>query len=307
MKQTSQTPQIGEVVRRADLSAQERELVEAAWDASTRGWQHFPVGSAIWALNAQDEAKLFRGCNVANDAFSVIVCGEQNAITTAVQEGYRCITHAAVICPDSPGGFPCGICRQALCQYADPDAVFLSILDRDCNVRRVKVWTLLPSPSKRSKRQYDTLSAEEQGLVDEVIGLLADAYVPYSRRRRAAIAFGARKSELEKFSGVQLDNASYPSSISAECCAISAAVSAGYCQIDTVIVAAASADKLELQDAVIDGGSLQFLREFGGKEAQVLLVGVGRSLTSAKLDELLPGSFGPDSLGNPPPVVERGR
>lgn len=301
MKQTNQTALIGAVVKKADLSAQELELVEAAWDASTRGWDHFPVGSAIWAVNAQDEAKLFRGCNVANDAFSVIVCGEQNAITTAVQEGYRSITHAAVICPDSPGGFPCGICRQALCQYADPDAVFLSILDKDCNVRRVKVWSLLPTPSKRTKRQYDNLSSEEQTLVDEVIGMLADAYVPYSRRRRAAIAFGARdKGELEKFAGVQLDNASYPSSISAECCAIAAAVSVGHNRIDTVIVAAASADKLELQDAVIDGGSLQFLREFGGKGAQVLLVGVGRTVTTATLDELLPGSFGPDSLGGSP-------
>lgn len=306
MEQSNQSLLVGEVIKKANLSADERELVEAAWDASERGWDHFPAGSAIWAVNARDERKIFKGCNVANDAFSVIVCAEQNAVTTAVQEGYRSITHAAVICPEAPGGFPCGICRQALCQYADSDATFLAILDKESNVRRVKLWNLLPSPSKRTKQEYDSLSADDQLLVDEVIGLMADAYVPYSRRRRAAIAFAAREgSEVEKFPGVQLDNASYPASISAECCAIAAAVSAGYGRIERVIVAAASAAKLELQDAVIDGGSLQFLREFGGKGAEVLLVGVGRSVTFAKLDELLPGSFGPDSLGDLTALAER--
>jgi cytidine deaminase len=306
MEQTNQAALLGEVVKKADLSLQEQKLVEAAWDASTRGWDHFPVGSALWAVNPRDEGKLFQGCNVANDAFSVIVCAEQNAVTTAVQEGYRSITQAAVICSEAPGVFPCGICRQALCQYADHNATFLVILDCDSTVRRVKLWNLLPSPSKRTKQQYDSLSAEDQMLVDEVIGLLADAYVPYSRRRRAAIAFGARGgNELVKFSGVQLDNASYPASISAECCAISAAVSAGYTRVDKLIVAAASAAKLELQDSVIDGGSLQFLREFGGKGAEVLLVGVGRSVTFAKLDELLPGSFGPDSLGDLAALADR--
>lgn len=306
MERTNQRGLAGEILTKAELSPQERQLVEAAWDASTRGWDHFPVGSALWATNAKDEHKIFQGCNVANDAFSVIVCAEQNAVTTAVQEGYRVITHAAVVCSEAPGGFPCGICRQALCQYADRDAKFLAIQDRDSKVIRVKLWDLLPKPSKRKRQEYDSLAPEDQALVDEVVGLLADAYVPYSRRRRAAIAFGARQgSEIEKFSGVQLDNASYPSSISAECGAIASAASAGYKRIEKLIVASASADKLELHDAVIDGGSLQFLREFGAKEAEILLVGVGRYVTFSTLDQLMPGSFGPEGLGDLSALAER--
>lgn len=284
---------LGDIVPNNSLSETERNLVTAAWDASSRAWDHFPVGSAILAVNRLGESKVFLGCNVANDAFPAILCAEHNAVTTAVQEGFTEFTHVAVVCRNQPGGFPCGLCRQVLKQYAHQNATFLGILDKDSNVCRMAVADLLPPPSGQ-KLPYNELSSTDKLIVDQALSALTKTYVPYSKLGRAAVAVAAGQTDKHaNFLGVQIDNASYPVSISAETSAISAAIAAGCTRIEKLALAVSDSD----QPPLIDGKSLQFLREFGGVTAEVLFIGADRSVLFTNVGALLPGSFGPESLG----------
>ncbi len=286
---------LGTRIQFAELSDTEQELVEAAWDASTRAWDHFPVGAAILAVNSAGKKRVFQGGNVKNDVFSATMCAEQNAVFTAVQEGFKTITHVAVICRKAPGGSPCGICRQILLQYTHPDAIVLTIMGKD-SVQRILAADLLPQPSG-SLVEYDQLNAVDRELVLDIVQLMEQAYAPYSHDRRAAIVTGIMPNgEQGNFPGVQIDNASYPASISAERSAIAAAVTAG-CKRIARIVVAAKRNKHKPTDDSVDGESLQFIREFGGVSTEIVLVSEDRSARFTTLGQLLPDSFGPDALG----------
>ena len=138
---------LGESVNFDALDSVSRLLVLAAWEVSHQAYcfqSNFPVGSAILAENASGETKVFHGCNVENEFFPATICAERNAATTAVAEGYTRFLSVAVVCRKIPGGSPCGLCRQFLTQFGR-DAVLLSIVDKDKNVRRSTVGELLPA------------------------------------------------------------------------------------------------------------------------------------------------------------------
>lgn len=81
----------------------------------------FKVGAALLA----DDGRIFTGCNVENAAFSPTNCAERTAFFKAVSEGARKFTAIAVC-----GGhdeepeecFPCGVCRQVMVEFCDPEA-----------------------------------------------------------------------------------------------------------------------------------------------------------------------------------------
>lgn len=92
-------------------------LVNAAIRASQHAYipySHYPVGAALLAANGM----VFTGCNVENASFPVTICAERTALVKAVSEGQRAFTAIAVVTRD--GGFPCGMCRQMLYEFA-PD------------------------------------------------------------------------------------------------------------------------------------------------------------------------------------------
>jgi cytidine deaminase len=286
---------LGQYVRNRDLSQRERELVDAAFDASTRAWQHFPVGAAVLAHDAKGRSKIFAGANVENKYFSSILCAEHNAATTAVADGYTVFTHTAVLCSKKPGGNPCGICRQVFRQYASDDAVVLILVDEERNVRRALVADLLPVPPG-TRVKFENLSAFEQDIVLRVLALKPDSYAPYSHELRSAIAVATDATgNQSQFRGIQVDNASYPASLSAERVAIGSACTEGFRRIELLAVTSNCCSDSNINP--IDGDSLQVLREFGGMSAAVMLVGDDRSVLRTSIAELLPDSFGPDDLG----------
>lgn len=69
--------------------------------------------------------KVYSGCNIENAAYSVCNCAERTALFTAVYEGERDFTAIAVVgakreetAPLSGFAAPCGVCRQALFEFA---------------------------------------------------------------------------------------------------------------------------------------------------------------------------------------------
>lgn len=94
------------------------ELVAMAREAmafSYSPYSHFPVGAALLAK----DGRVFKGCNIENAAYGVNSCAERTALCKAVSEGAREFTAIAITAQKSMA-WPCGICRQALYEFA-PD------------------------------------------------------------------------------------------------------------------------------------------------------------------------------------------
>lgn len=130
----------------------------------------------------------------------------------------------------------------------------------------------------------------DQAAIDRLVAAARDArahaYAPYSRFHvGAAVLAGGRV-----FTGVNVENASYPLTVCAERNAVGAAVAAGETRIDAVAV---SADGDEPTPPC--GGCRQVLNEFG-PEMLVVCEGTSGRRTDWVLSDLLPHSFGPASL-----------
>ncbi len=118
----------------------------------------------------------------------------------------------------------------------------------------------------------------------------ASAYAPYSKFHVGAVVVA---DDGRVFTGCNVENAAYGSAICAEGNAISTAAAAGVRKIDAVVIACLNAG-----ECYPCGNCRQLMREFG-VDTVVVQDGVG-SLRTHRFAEILPHSFGPDSLENNP-------
>lgn len=94
-------------------------LLASALDA--RGNAYAPYSKYhVGACLAADDGKLYTGCNIENASYSMTICAERTAIVKAISEGARRIA-AIAIAADGAMPYPCGACRQVLCEFADDD------------------------------------------------------------------------------------------------------------------------------------------------------------------------------------------
>ena len=114
------------------------------------------------------------------------------------------------------------------------------------------------------------------------------AYAPYSRFRVGAVAVG---DDGQLYRGVNVENAAYPSGVCAEASAISAAVTAGVVNIETVAVACI--DAADSGQGYPCGQCRQRLNEFRVKT--VIVAGPDGKPRVHSFDELLPFGFSLDS------------
>lgn len=148
-------------------------------------------------------------------------------------------------------------------------------------------------PSPRSSApvgetsQSSVLSAEE--LIRAAKIAREHAYAPYSRFKVGAAVL----TDAGLYTGVNVENASYPLSVCAERNAIAAAVGAGARRVYAIAVIADTPDPVSPC-----GGCRQVIREFG-PHAKVHLANVRGKMRSTTADALLPGAFGPEDLGVP--------
>jgi cytidine deaminase len=117
-----------------------QSLVRAAIHASKNAYipySHYPVGAALLTSGGQ----VFTGCNIENASYPAGICAERTALFKAVSEGYKTFDTMALV--TQTGGSPCGICRQALYEFA-PDLTII-IADMDGKVHHQKpLRALLP-------------------------------------------------------------------------------------------------------------------------------------------------------------------
>lgn len=285
---------LGEFVRFDSLSELERGLVQEAWSATRHAYtprSQFPVGSAVLARNAAGERKQFCGCNVEGRFLSQSICAERNAVTTAIAQGYSDLLFATLVLAkyQGPGASPCGECRQVLVEFG-ANCTMLDVTDDRNNVRRFAVRDLLPAATG-DLLEPDQLNTAESRLVRRILRSKS-GYVPYSRAPQAAVFAATNASGKRRdFLGLPDDNSAYGASALAGCVAMRAARTAGYDR--DALLALTVADPKSMNP--VDGGCLQVLREFGASSKLLLVDSSGRFVRT-NVDELLPESFGPESL-----------
>ena len=122
------------------------ELFAFAKKAAERAYapySSFTVGAALLTK----DGKVYCGCNIENAAFSPTNCAERTAFFKAVSEGEREFSAIAVA-----GGknlnfeencFPCGVCRQVMCEFCHGDFRVIVGNDRE-GIRVFTLGELLP-------------------------------------------------------------------------------------------------------------------------------------------------------------------
>lgn len=80
-------------------------------------YSHFPVGAAL----LMEDGSIWTGANVENCIPALGTCAERNALTSAASAGLRKPRAVAVVTDTSPPSSPCGLCRQLLAEFIDPD------------------------------------------------------------------------------------------------------------------------------------------------------------------------------------------
>ena len=102
----------------------DRELLQCAIEARKMAYAPYS-GFRVGAALVGKSGKIYTGCNVENAAYSPTNCAERTAIFKAVSEGEREFVSIAIVggMDETIADFcaPCGVCRQVLAEFCDPD------------------------------------------------------------------------------------------------------------------------------------------------------------------------------------------
>ena len=144
-----------------------RTLLEEASNARNGAYapySEFYVGAALLTTDGH----IYTGANIENASYGATLCAERVALAKAVSEGSRSFLAIAVVggqielpTPQEEAivkaheedslkvdklAFtpPCGICRQALSEFCDPQNFFVIVGDRDGEYELFTLEQLLP-------------------------------------------------------------------------------------------------------------------------------------------------------------------
>jgi cytidine deaminase len=127
---------------------------------------------------------------------------------------------------------------------------------------------------------------ERQFLLDLANEARRRAYVPYSNY---PVGAALRTKSGRIFTGVNVENAAYPTTMCAERIAIFKAVSEGEREFDVIAVVTPNGGSP-------CGGCRQVMAEFGLDTVVLIGNGEGRLIQQTTVSELLPGAFTPEHL-----------
>ncbi len=115
----------GALLSFAELSAEERSLVDSARAAAERAYCRYS-GYSVGAAVVSESGRIYTGCNVENASYGATMCAERSAIFGLVSAGERRITRVCVYAPAEPVAMPCGMCRQVIAEFCIDAAVLVA-------------------------------------------------------------------------------------------------------------------------------------------------------------------------------------
>ena len=127
-------------------------LSQKAMEFSYSPYSHFKVGAALLGKSG----KVYTGCNIENGSYGATNCAERTALFKAVSEGEHEFS-AIAIAAEKSAPWPCGICRQALNEFAPDIRV---IVTWDGNRDEAPLPVLLPHGFGPKQGTLDFLGKE---------------------------------------------------------------------------------------------------------------------------------------------------
>lgn len=130
------------IMERAEMN--KTELVQRAIRAkeySYSPYSGFRVGAALLT----ESGKIYTGCNIENAAYSPTNCAERTAVFKAVSEGEREFLAIAVAGDGEDYLTPCGVCRQVLLEFCDPQKFLVLMVGKEQEYREMTLGELLPA------------------------------------------------------------------------------------------------------------------------------------------------------------------
>jgi cytidine deaminase len=102
-------------------------LIQAALAARERAhapYSHFKIGAAV----ADQNGRIFTGCNIESASYGLSICAERVAVFKAVPETSAKLTRIAVVADTETLTPPCGACRQILWEFCRDAELLLANL-----------------------------------------------------------------------------------------------------------------------------------------------------------------------------------
>ena len=130
-------------------SVNTKKLIALAYEArkaSYSPYSHFAVGSALLSKSG----KIYLGCNIENAAFSPTNCAERTAFFKAISENEHEFEAIAIAGGPTDGKpydeycAPCGVCRQVMMEFCNPDKFKVIITKSIDEYRSYTLREILP-------------------------------------------------------------------------------------------------------------------------------------------------------------------
>lgn len=116
------------------------KYAQKAQSHSHSPYSGFPVGSAIELKNG----KIFSGTNIENASYGVTVCAERVAICSAICAMGKININRILVTSNSENPIPpCGICRQTMAEFCEPNTEII-LIGKNLSYRVFKFEKLLP-------------------------------------------------------------------------------------------------------------------------------------------------------------------
>ena len=123
------------------------ELMQAAVKARKMAYAPYS-GFFVGAALLTKDGKVYTGCNIESASYTPTNCAERTAFFKAVSEGEKEF-EAIAVCggnkEEIEGGFPpCGVCRQVLREFCNPDECKVYLIEKGGAYKIVTLAELLP-------------------------------------------------------------------------------------------------------------------------------------------------------------------
>lgn len=108
-------------------------------------YSHFKVGAALLT----ERGKIYTGCNIENAAYTPSNCAERTAFFKAVSDGERNFRAIAIVGgkegeKDYDFCSPCGVCRQVMMEFCDPEEFEIVLGNSAGDIKVIKLKDILP-------------------------------------------------------------------------------------------------------------------------------------------------------------------